>query len=105
MAGRLRHLVTVQSQSTTQDGAGQRLQTWTTVTTAWADIKPVSGRDFYAQSGEHADITHEIEMRYGTTVSPGNRAVLGSRTFDIRSVLNVDERNRYLTLMAVENAG
>lgn len=105
MAGRLRHLITIQAQSTTQDAVGQQTIAWTTVTTAWADIEPVSGRDYFNASGEHAEITHKITLRYGVTVRAGDRLVLGTRTFDVRSVLTMNERNAYLNLMVVEDAG
>lgn len=105
MSGRLRNRVTIQSQSTTQDAVGQETISWTTVSTVWAQINPLSGRDYYNQSGEHADITHEIMMRHGVTVRPGDRIVYGSRNFDVNSVLTVQERDAWLKIRARETDG
>ena len=102
MSGRLRHLVTVQSNATSQDGQGQQTISWTKVDDVWAQINPVSGADYFNQSGEHADVTHKILVRHGVTVLPGYRILFGARIFDVRSVLNQLERNRYLQIMAVE---
>lgn len=105
MAGRLRHRVIIQAQATTQDSVGQRTISWTDVENAWARISPVAGKDYFNQSGEHAEITHKILMRHGATIAVGNRLALGTRTFDVRAVLNLGERNSFLQIMAVENAG
>lgn len=105
MSGRLRNRVTVQSMSTTQDAVGQETISWTDVATVWAQINPLSGRDYYTQSGEHAEITHEILMRHGTTVRPGDRIVYGSRNFDVRAALTVQERDAWLKLRVVEKDG
>lgn len=104
MAGRLRHRVTVQRQATTQDALGQRTEAWTEHATTWAMINPVSGRDFFTQSGEHADITHKITLRHGVDIRPGDRIVYSGRNFDVRSVLNLGERDRFINVMAVEDA-
>ena len=103
MTGRLRKYVTIQSNATSQDSQGQQTISWTTVDSVWAQVNPVSGKDYFSQSGEHADVTHKITIRYGVTVLPGYRIVLGSRTFDVRTVINRFEKDRYLEIMVVEN--
>ena len=104
MSGRLRNRVTIQSQSTTQDSVGQETQTWTDVKVVWAQINPLAGKDYYNQSGEHAEISHEVLMRDGVTVRPGDRLEFGTRYFDVREVLRVQERGAFLKLRAVESA-
>lgn len=105
MAGRLRHLVTIQRQATTQDALGQRDLTWTDVDDVWAKIAPVSGRDFFNASGEHAEITHKVLMRHGVDVIAGDRILFGSRIFDVRVPINMGERDRFVELMVVEQNG
>lgn len=94
--------VSVQRQTTTTDSYGQREDTWTETSTPWASIRPVSGKEYHNASGERAEVSHEIVMRHGPTVAPRDRIVYSSRTFDIRSVFNVEERGRYLKLMCRE---
>jgi SPP1 family predicted phage head-tail adaptor len=95
--------VQIQRQGSTQDAAGQLSDMWTTQATVWASIKPVSGREYFNASGERAEVTHTIGILYGPTVAPRDRIVYGSRMFDIKSVINVDERNRELLLMCTEH--
>lgn len=105
MAGRLRHRLTVQQQGTSQDSVGQQVQTWTDVGTYWGSVDPVSARDYFNASGEHAEITHKVLMRDELTLRPGDRIVYNSRQFDVRQVMKIGERDRWLNIMAVENAG
>lgn len=105
MIGRMRHRVQIQARSTAQDAAGQPVETWTTTATVWADVRPVSGREHWPESGERAELTHEISMRYGPTVTPKHRIVFGTRTFDIEHVFVKDERDRFLDIKVVEHAG
>lgn len=100
----LNKMVTIQKRGQTQDSAGQRRDTWQKVADVWASVRPVSGRNFFAASGERADVSHEIILRHGPTVKAGDRIMLGARTFEVVRPFNVDERDRYLKLMATENA-
>jgi SPP1 family predicted phage head-tail adaptor len=102
MAMNLNTRVTIQRRGTTQDTAGQTVETWSDTGTVWGSIRPISGREYFAASGERAEVTHEIMLRYGITVAPRDRVKHGTRLFDIKSVLNVDEMSRYLKLMCVE---
>lgn len=96
-------LASIERRGTAQDGAGQVIESWTEQEKAWVSIVPVSGREYFAASGERAEITHKISMAYGPTVLPRDRITWAGRTFDIRSPpLNVGGRNRELTLMCTE---
>jgi len=103
MAGRLRHRVTVERRSEALDEFGQRVDVWTEIATAWAKVRPLSGREYLAASGVRAEITHEITMRYPIDVKPKDRVYFGTRLFDIDSVFTIDERNRFVVARAVEN--
>jgi SPP1 family predicted phage head-tail adaptor len=95
-------LVSIQRRGTAQDSAGQVVETWTETAKEWASIEPVSTREFFAASGERAEITHKIGMHYGVTALPRDQVVYGDRTFDIKGSMNVGERNLELRLMCSE---
>ena len=96
--------VSIQRQTTTTDSSGQPQDTWTTTSNPWVSIRPISGKEYFNASGERAQVSHEVVLRHGPTVAPKDRIVYGSRTFDIQSVLNLEERSRYLKLMCREIA-
>lgn len=99
----LRHSITIQSVARVSDGAGGQTETWETSTTAWASISPANGHQKWQAMQSETPITHKIKMRYQSGISTSNRIVYDNRTFDIVEVLNVDERDIVLHIMAVEN--
>lgn len=73
----------------------------------WAEIKPASGRErFFAQKLE-MDITHRITLRFDPVLNlkPNMRVLFESRIFKILSIINRDERSRWLDLMCEEGSG
>lgn len=98
-AGRLNERITLQSAAVSVDSVGQPVHSWSTFATVWAEVMPVSGREYFrAQSLTQAE-SIRITMRYLDGVTPSMRVVHGSRTYHIRSVLNVGSRERELELI------
>ncbi len=105
--GRLRHVIALQEVANAVDAGGGHGRTWTTTKEVWAEIKPLSGREqLHAMQLEDA-ITHRITIRYdsGTIPTTKWRVLFGTRTFYIRSVLNIDERSKFLVMLADEGVG
>lgn len=103
ISGKLRHRITAERQVTTKDAAGQINDTWTVLFTRMADLEPVSGREYFNASGERAEITTQIRVRYDAataSLKPYDRILHGSTAYDVMSVINVRERNRELLIMA-----
>lgn len=100
-AGRLRHRVKIQAPVSTQDEYGGTAGSWTDVATVDAGIHPMSGRELLAAQAIQSSVTHEIAMRY-RVVDATNRILYGARIFNIKSVVNIDERNRDLVLLCTE---
>lgn len=98
--------VTFQTRGSGQGSTGQPSGAYTAIMTAWAAVKPISGREYFNASGERAEVTHEIDVGYCSelaSLKPKDRAVFGSRIFNIKSVLNLEERGRKLLLMCTEH--
>ena len=102
-AGRLRHRVTIQNYTESQNTFGETTKTWADYATIWAAIEPVKGREFWESQQVNAEITTKITMRYLAGVKPKMRVLDDNRIFEIDSVINVDERNRELQLLVKEN--
>jgi len=101
-AGELRHRVTIQQKSVTRNTLGEEVVTWQDVATVWADVQPLSGKEYFDAQQVNAEVTVRIRIRYRTGVKPEMRVVFGSRVFDIQAVINVDGRNQELQLMCKE---
>ncbi len=102
----MNNLVSIQRRDAGVGATGQPVDSWSEIATEWASIEPASGREYFATSGERSDVTHEIRLRVGgPAFAPADRVVCGSRVFDVQSVLNDYEANRFLVLMVVERIG
>lgn len=109
-SGRLRKPVTFQVQEETKNSRGEIVGTWASLADRRVSIEPIMGREFWQQSGEHADITTRIRVRYDATMAqlrPKDRAVdFGSSpaiVYDIQAIMNVQERGRELVLMCIRS--
>jgi SPP1 family predicted phage head-tail adaptor len=101
-AGRLKHRVAIQTQSTTLDNYGEFTGSWATDNTVWASVEPVNGSELDIGEGMAGVISHRVMMRYISGVTPKTRLLFGSRVLNIESVINHEERNEYLKLMCKE---
>ena len=101
-SGTLRHKVTIQTMTDGKDAVGSPTETASTLAKVWAAITPLNAGEVFRADHFEGDVTHRIRLRYRAGITPKMRVIYGSRTFDIRSVLNVDERNRELELAVTE---
>lgn len=100
-AGRLRHRVTIQqltAGSPNQKGTGEPDSAWTDVATVYADVRPLSGRQLLLAQQVSSEVTTEIEIRYRAGVTAAMRAVLGSTVYEIKAVIDPEQRHIRLIL-------
>lgn len=98
----LRHRVTIQREARTADGAGGYTLDWSDVATVWARIEPRKGAERLRAMQVQDTVNHRVTIRYRAGVTAAMRLVFGTRVFDIRAVINPDERDRWLELMCEE---
>jgi len=107
-AGNLRHLVDIEQNVISVDANGDRSEAWSSIHQCWASIETGNGREFFAARQVMADLTHTIRLRFVTGLTPAMRVrytdqkTQATRYFDIKSILNPDERDEMLTMQAVE---
>jgi SPP1 family predicted phage head-tail adaptor len=101
-AQELRHRITVQSMTDTQDTDGSVSETASTFRTAWARIVPLKGSEDYVAQGIAASVVYEMWIRYIPNVTPKMRVLWGERTFEVDSVRNYDSLNKWLILTCEE---
>lgn len=93
----------------TSDGAGGWTKVWTPLGALWAAVRARSGREIEEGGRERARVSHRILVRAAPAGSPARpradqRFREGSRIFRIRAVTEADDRGRYLTCWADEEA-
>jgi SPP1 family predicted phage head-tail adaptor len=102
-AGRLRHLVRFERATETQNDFGEPVKSWSLIASSWAAVEPLKGAEKMQAMEAQAEVDTRITARYSSELSslnPRDRVVWGSKVYDIKEVLNIDERDRELSLMA-----
>ena len=92
--GALRHRVTLEQPLRTPDGGGGAAVAWEAVAELWAAIRPIGGDERLEADQVAGRITHTIWIRRRSGVDPSMRFRQGTRLFDIRAVLDTEDRTR-----------
>lgn len=77
-------------------------QKWTDFKTVWAMVKTLQGREYFAAAAVQAENTVRFIVRYIKGLDTSMRISYNSRTFSIESIINDDEANKTLTIIAKE---
>ncbi len=100
-AGDLRHQITIQRFSQTQDEMGGIVEDWADLFTIRASIQPLSSKEMFNSQTLITETTHRVFMRY-QDVKPNDRLLFNGRIFDITAVINRDEKKVSLELLCKE---
>lgn len=102
MIGEMRHRVAVQA-ATATNNLGVITETWETIETVYASVRTLTGREAEDASKPEGIYTHEFVMRYRDDLGTADtqmlnkyRLVFRSENYDVRSVENVDYRDKFM---------
>ena len=98
----LRHRLTLEQLSRVADEGGGFTESWVTVATLSADLRPIGGDERYEADRLAGRITHQVSLRYREGVAPAMRFRKGTHVFHIVSAIDVEERKRWLTCLCEE---
>lgn len=99
--GGMRYRAELQRNTVVKDDEGFTQNIWQTERTVWADIVPVTGREFLQSGTETAEVTFKIYIRWIENVDADMRVKCGNDIYLITAVLG-NRRKGMLTLMAKE---
>ena len=86
-SGKMRTPITVQTYTDSIASNGETTKTWTTFATAYAEIRPVSGKELAMAGKVQAELSSVIKIRFLTGLTSRMRIVSGTRTFEIVSIV------------------
>ena len=101
----LRHRIAIEAESRTDDGGGGSSNPWAApvlVARVWAAIEPLRGTERLRAQQLDDTVTHKILLRYRADIRAEHRVTFRGRVFNIRSIVNLEERNRWLELLCEE---
>ncbi len=103
--GELRHRLSIQAERAASDGGGGLTDPWAdpvTVATVWGKIEPLTGGERLHALQIQDRLSHRIVIRHRSGITAAMRVVFGARAFNIRAVIDADERGRFLELLCDE---
>lgn len=104
-AGALDQRVTLQRRTVGRDDRGQALETWATVATLWASVKPRRGRDFLAAAQDQATFDCTVWLRYRADILATDRLLWKGQPLDIvGQPVNVAGAGVWTELMCTQSA-
>jgi SPP1 family predicted phage head-tail adaptor len=98
-AGQLNARVYIQQLGSTQDAVGQVVQSWTTLSTVWSNIKHNSGLESIRAGAEMSVVKASVRIRYNPAVTTAMRVVYGTTKYQIHAVLHDIGRKEYTDLV------
>jgi len=71
--------------------------------TVWAEVKPLTGREYYQAAQVHAEITHRVRIRWRSGISGKLQIKLGNRLLEVLGPpRNIGEGNVELEMLCKE---
>lgn len=99
--GKMRYRIKIQYPCGTVDDYGNSLDSWENLTTVWADIVPINGREYLTASQATSETQYKIYIRYIDGVNAKMRIIHNEQVYEILAVLG-DKRSNMLTIMCKE---
>lgn len=100
--GLMRRVITIRSNAPTFDGMGGHSETPTDVANIPARVEPLEGRELLQAQQIGMQRPHRFTIRYRTGMTGAKTIIYATRTFDIKSVMDPEEKHRELIITADE---
>ncbi len=100
--GALRHRIRIESSTIEQSDSGAEDRTWAELATVWADVRPLSGREYLEGRRLETMVDTKIRIRFRSDIMPGHRVIWDGKTLDIVSVIEQAGDRREIHLMCKE---
>tara|TARA_R100001510_G_scaffold31668_4_gene28321 strand:- start:1464 stop:1787 length:324 start_codon:yes stop_codon:yes gene_type:complete len=96
--GKMRFEVALQKPTNTTDAGGGITEEYTTLSNLYANIEQTRGSESLRQGQVKEKTTHIFTIRYRRDIGTNFRILYDSDAYNIKTIKNVDNRNRYLEL-------
>lgn len=101
--GEMRQRITFQSPRKVADGhGGWNVSGWDDFATVWAQIEPISGREYFHAAQIKAEITHRVKIRYWADLNEEMRIKFGDRYLKIEAIRDLKELHKFMEILCRE---
>lgn len=102
--GSLTDRVQLKRREMTGEAAGGHVALFVPVTSLWARVRSLTGRQGTNADGRTVDISHAVVLRFRKDVQPGDRIVYRGRNLDVVSAADLNGRRAYLSCACSETS-
>jgi len=104
--GRMNEKIVIQRFTRASDGAGGFVQTYVDVANVFADITPLRATEREVSEASISFVAYKMIVRYSSNTSgidTSMRVVYAGDNYRIQSILNIDEADRFLEILATRD--
>jgi SPP1 family predicted phage head-tail adaptor len=91
-AGALDRRITIQDRVETQNSFGEAQISYNDVATVWAEVKPLTGREYFSAAQYVPEAKLKIRIRYRPGVTEKQRIMYQGETYDIGYIAEIGRR-------------
>ena len=99
MIGALNQRAAIVAKTFAGDGGGGFDDGWASIAAAWVRIEPQSGSDVFGPDRDESKMRCRLTLRRNPDIAAGQRVIVGTRTFEIKSVLDEGPQAQIMTLL------
>lgn len=98
-AGKLRHRITIEQKTITQDNTGAMVEEWNELATVWAQVSPLSAREAMQAAALNSTQTARMIIRWRDDLDATMRIKYRGEIYEIEGLIeDVNSGREYLTI-------
>jgi SPP1 family predicted phage head-tail adaptor len=105
-SSKLRNLIEIQELISEKDKNGEIIHSWKEKAKVYAYVKAIEGKTYIGESFEYAQVVpntlYKFAVRYMVGITTAMRIIYNNKCFNIRKIINEDELNVALIIIAEE---
>lgn len=91
--------VTIQHKQVTRNAFGEEMIAWVDDSTVWAQVVPLSGREYIAMRQAQSDVSVRFRMRYIAGLTSAHRLYWRNQAYSIVDVIDTDNDGAVLEVL------
>ena len=99
--GDLKHRITFQSYTTTENDMGDTIASWVDYKTVWASASNLHGREFFQAMQVKAENTVKFTIRYCKDIDETMRIIFNGQNYDIKFIDNIKYGNKFMEIQGL----
>ena len=97
--GKLRNKITIKSVTKTIDDLGYTTEMQDNIESAWAEVIPISSKEFYSNASENIKNITKFRIRYLKGITSDMKVEFQENKYNIKGIMNIDMRCKELILI------